>query len=571
MKYIIVVDKQSRTNPSSEKRETVIDIEELRRKGDVHDDFKIEQGIAKVYRRIGLTKYHVTYVLEEEIIEDLGEIKIKLFEGKNYIYIKDEYNNNMCAEYVIKNDFTDAYVTNLQMESAIEETASMIKLFVGQVLEGYSDTETTKAMIDIKADEIREEVSRDYASKDELEQEKSERVQTANSIIETVSETYSTKTETNQAKNDAIDSANTATDNKLQNYSTTVQMNSAIEQKANSITSSVSETYSTKEETATAKTDAINSANTSTDNKLKNYSTTSQMNSLIEQKADSIIQGVSATYATKTSLENTSKTLTASLELKINKEDLVSELNASADVIKIKSNRLTIDSTYFKLTADGKVECSNISIQGGDIFLTGNENTPKIIIEKDNNSNIQSRIYPHAITSANGTSRITMSSVLGYGMLAVNTGDTTTVGISGDLSDPEIFLQTSSEIVFLANKNGVAVQGRKVQACKNLYNNTSGTSGTVTLSESSANYDYIIITYSYGSIKTETIYNASGKQVCLEHTHYENNTTVGYFKIMNINGTTISANSNNTGSINTWNNTYSTENAIKILRVDGYK
>lgn len=52
MKYIIVVDKQPRTNPSSQKRETTIDIEELRRKGEVHDDFIIDKGVAKVYRRI---------------------------------------------------------------------------------------------------------------------------------------------------------------------------------------------------------------------------------------------------------------------------------------------------------------------------------------------------------------------------------------------------------------------------------------------------------------------------------------------------------------------------------------
>lgn len=187
MKYIIVVDKQPRTNPSSEKRETTIDIEELRRKGNVHDDFVIDKGIAKVYRRIGLTKTHMTYVLDNQVIEELGELKIKLFQGYNYIYIKDEYNNHLCAEYVIKNDFTDRYVTSLQMESAIEETASNIKLYVSQSLEGYSDTEQIKAMIELKANEIKEEVSRDYATQDALEQEKSERVQTANSITQTVS------------------------------------------------------------------------------------------------------------------------------------------------------------------------------------------------------------------------------------------------------------------------------------------------------------------------------------------------------------------------------------------------
>lgn len=252
MKYIIVVDKQSRTNPSSEKRETTIEIEELRRKGDVHDDFVIEKGIAKVYRRIGLTKYHVTYVLENELIEELGELKIKLFKGDNYLYIKDEYNNNMCAEYVIKNDFTDAYVTNLQMSSAIEQNARQILLNVTQILEGYSDTETTKAMIDIKADEIREEVSRDYASKDALEQESSERVQTANTITQSI---------------------NTLKKNIEDNYSTTEEVNSKIEQKADSITQNIN---SFKQN--------VEGKLTTTETKVSNF----------EQNLDSITQSLTA-------------------------------------------------------------------------------------------------------------------------------------------------------------------------------------------------------------------------------------------------------------------------------------
>ncbi len=188
MKYIIVVDKQPRSNPSAEKRETIIDIEELRRKGNVHDDFVIEKGIAKVYRRIGLTKYHVTYILENEVIEELGELKIKLFKGDNYLYVKDEYNNNMCAEFVIDNEFNDRYVTYLKMESAIEETANMIKLFVGQALEGYSDTKETQAMIKLAADGIIDAVDEKFKNYDTTEEAHSKIEQKANEVSTTVEE-----------------------------------------------------------------------------------------------------------------------------------------------------------------------------------------------------------------------------------------------------------------------------------------------------------------------------------------------------------------------------------------------
>ena len=158
MKYIIVVDKQPRSNPSEERREIPFEIDELRKKGDIHDDFIIENGQAKVIRRIALSKYNVTSVLDNEIIEELGEARVPLFEGDNYIYVKGEYNNQMCAEYIVKSDFTDMYVTNLKMETAIEESVRQIRLFVGQT----------------------------FATQEELIEERSERIQTATEISEKV-------------------------------------------------------------------------------------------------------------------------------------------------------------------------------------------------------------------------------------------------------------------------------------------------------------------------------------------------------------------------------------------------
>ena len=62
---------------------------------------------------------------------------------------------------------------------------------------------------------------------------KAEQKITDSAIIQTVSQTI------NQAKTEAIQSANSNTANQLKNYSTTLQMNSAIQQKADSITSDV--------------------------------------------------------------------------------------------------------------------------------------------------------------------------------------------------------------------------------------------------------------------------------------------------------------------------------------------
>lgn len=98
----------------------------------------------------------------------------------------------------------------------------------------------------------------------------------------------------------------------------------------------------------------------------EDYSTTEQMNSAIKQSADSIkteVNGTLNNYAT-----------TASLELKVSKTDnsqIISMINASADVIKLSSNRFQLDSTYAKINLDGTVAFTGGTIGGFKITSTG--------------------------------------------------------------------------------------------------------------------------------------------------------------------------------------------------------
>lgn len=81
-----------------------------------------------------------------------------------------------------------------------------------------------------------------------------------------------------------------------------------------------------------------------------------EMNSTITQSANSVLTTVSSNYATK-----------ASLELKVSKDKLISEINASADIITLKSNRFVLDSTNAKIAADGRVEFTGGTIGGWKI------------------------------------------------------------------------------------------------------------------------------------------------------------------------------------------------------------
>ena len=60
----------------------------------------------------------------------------------------------------------------------------------------------------------------------------------------------------------------------------------------------------------------------------------------------------------------------ASLELKVSKDDndqAVSMINASADIVELKGNRVVIDSTNFKVDKNGNIDCNNAKMKNAQI------------------------------------------------------------------------------------------------------------------------------------------------------------------------------------------------------------
>lgn len=170
---------------------------------------------------------------------------------------------------------------------------------------------------------------------------------------------FYTKAETNSKISQTANTITSDIDAKLKNYSTTKEMNNKINQSVtdaeNSIKSEISNTYTTKEETT----------------KLSNK---------IEQKITDEVNSINLEVNKKA---NTSD-VNASLELKIDKNDnnqVVSMINASADIINLKGNRVTIDSDNFELTADGKITATAGDIGGFD--LTENEFKTNISVTRN--------------------------------------------------------------------------------------------------------------------------------------------------------------------------------------------
>lgn len=130
----------------------------------------------------------------------------------------------------------------------------------------------------------------------------------------------------------------------------------------------VSDTYATK--SALAETDDKAEAAQS------GVTTLASRVSAVEQTATSITASIS-------SINGSVKTIEASLEMKLDLATLISEINASADVITLNGNRFVVNSDNLQISEDGTVTATNL-IVGGESKLGGWEISGLNIISDDN-------------------------------------------------------------------------------------------------------------------------------------------------------------------------------------------
>ena len=105
----------------------------LRQFEGVFDEYIIKDNKAQIVRRIGVDDEDNKYILENEIIEDLGEFILLLGEGTNYIEILN-YVANIKAKYVVINDFTSKFATTVELKTSITQMADSINLTVSKKL-----------------------------------------------------------------------------------------------------------------------------------------------------------------------------------------------------------------------------------------------------------------------------------------------------------------------------------------------------------------------------------------------------------------------------------------------------
>ena len=138
---------------------------------EVCDEFKIENGKASVIRRVGINSNLEKYELEQEVIEDLGEVNITLFDSYNKIYLQCFDNAILSASYMVKNEYTDEFATKVELNSSLSQTSSSIIAEVNGTIDTVDkdlnaklelkvDTENLISEINASADVIKLESDR---------------------------------------------------------------------------------------------------------------------------------------------------------------------------------------------------------------------------------------------------------------------------------------------------------------------------------------------------------------------------------------------------------------------------
>ena len=117
-----------------------------------YDEYVISNSMAQIIRRVNSTG---TGILDNEVIEDLGEMVIKLYEGENIITL-DKYSPTIYLKYIRKTEFTDAFATKIELKSNLEITSQQI---LATVSETYATEESVSSRISLTAHTIDMDVS----------------------------------------------------------------------------------------------------------------------------------------------------------------------------------------------------------------------------------------------------------------------------------------------------------------------------------------------------------------------------------------------------------------------------
>ena len=126
---------------------------------EVADEFVLDNGKAKIIRRVGINSSMKKYELPEEVIEELGELVINLKEGTNKVYLQCFDSAIYTAGYMEKNDYTDQFATKVELNSSITQLSNEIDLEVNGKIDGLDKDLSAKLELKVDTNKLISEIN----------------------------------------------------------------------------------------------------------------------------------------------------------------------------------------------------------------------------------------------------------------------------------------------------------------------------------------------------------------------------------------------------------------------------
>lgn len=123
----------------------------LRSLGNVYDEFVCLDGNMSLIRRIGLKTNGDKYILKKEIIEDLGFMNIEIPEGNSTIKLKWFDSAIFDVVYLLKNEYTEIFASQVELESQINVKSEEIQLLSKRTI----DNEEKMSELIVSPDDVR--------------------------------------------------------------------------------------------------------------------------------------------------------------------------------------------------------------------------------------------------------------------------------------------------------------------------------------------------------------------------------------------------------------------------------
>lgn len=129
----------------------------------VYDEFIYKDGECKIIRRVGIDSQGDMYTLDKEVVEQRQPVNLEV-KSDSVIKLKSFNNAIYSVTYLLENEYTDIFATQVDVSSRIEQTENKIEETVSAVTDENGEITSASILLAINKDESQAQIKSDKIS-----------------------------------------------------------------------------------------------------------------------------------------------------------------------------------------------------------------------------------------------------------------------------------------------------------------------------------------------------------------------------------------------------------------------